>query len=186
MHWQSEGFSIEDYLSLNGNYLVEYVDGCLQVLPTPDGLHQALLLILATLFREYAKTDANAAVKVSPFKVMLNETQFREPDICFMTGSNARRRTRKFWMGADLVVEIVSESNPEHDLDTKMREYANGGIPEYWIVDPIQRAIRIFSLSNAGYVSAGTFGAGQFAVSPSLKGFTVDVGDLFVQGEAEA
>jgi hypothetical protein len=44
---KTEGFSVEDYLSLDGPYLLEYVDGSLQVLPTPDALHQAIAFVLA-------------------------------------------------------------------------------------------------------------------------------------------
>ena len=34
------------------------------------------------------------------------------------------------------MVEVVSEDDPGRDLVTKRLEYAQAGIPEYWIVDP--------------------------------------------------
>ncbi len=37
---------------------------------------------------------------------------------------------------ADLVVEIVSEESAERDRGTKFYEYARGGVPEYWLIDP--------------------------------------------------
>ena len=36
----------------------------------------------------------------------------------------------------DLVVEILSPSNPDHDLKIKRKLYEAAGIPEYWIVLP--------------------------------------------------
>jgi len=45
------------------------------------------------------------------------------------------RRHNKYWEGADLVKEVVSgsEDDRQRDLVTKRREYAQAGIPEYWI-----------------------------------------------------
>ena len=40
------------------------------------------------------------------------------------------------WTGADLVIEVVSPDDPDLDLVVKRQEYAQAGIPEYWIVDP--------------------------------------------------
>jgi Uma2 family endonuclease len=183
---KTEGFSVEDYLSLDGNYLLEYVDGCLQVLPMPDALHQAIAFVLANLLVSYARDDADARVKLSPFKVYLNDRKYREPDVCFMRGINAHRRNRKFWIGADLVVEVISESNRDHDWQTKMLDYAEVGIPEYWIIDPEQSIVHIFKLTEARYGLHGDFGIGTLATSPTLAGLSIDVADLFKQAAAQA
>ena len=42
----------------------------------------------------------------------------------------------------DLVVEILSPSNPSHDLAVKRELYARHGIPEYWILEPFQETLR--------------------------------------------
>ena len=186
MVFKTEGFSVEDYLSLDGNYFVEYVDGCLQVLPMPDALHQAIILIVANLLIAYSKPDADARTKISPFKVWLNPRKYREPDVCFMKGENAARRTGGFWRGADLVVEVVSESNRDHDYETKRVDYARAGIPEYWIIDPSQNILRLYKLVEKSYVLHGDFGIGTTAVSPSLSGLRVDVTELFKQAQAQA
>ncbi len=183
---KTEGFSVEDYLALDGAYLLEYVDGCLQVLPMPDALHQAIAFVLANMLVSYAAADAEARVKLSPFPVYLNEKKYREPDVCYMRGINAHRRNKKFWIGADLVVEVISESNRDHDFKTKLDDYAAAGIPEYWIIDPEQNSIHIFSLAGDRYVPHGKFEVGAIATSPSLTGFAVDVGELFRQAAAQA
>jgi Uma2 family endonuclease len=183
---KTEGFSVEDYFSLDGNYLVEYVDGCLQVLPMPDAVHQALVLIFANLLIAYSKADPKARTKFSPFKVFLDDSRYREPDICFMKGDHADRRNSKFWIGADLVAEVVSESNRDHDYETKRVDYANAGIPEYWIIDPDQNRIHIYRLEETKYILHGDSGAGTIATSPTLPGFTVNVTDLFQQAAEQA
>jgi Uma2 family endonuclease len=185
---KTEGFSVEDYLSLDGPYLLEYVDGCLQVLPMPDSIHQAIVLIVTNLLMAYSKQqgDVGARTKRSPFKVLLNETKFREPDVCYMRGVNAHRRNKKFWIGADLVVEVISESNRDHDKQTKVTDYAAAAIPEYWIIDPEQNTVDIFRLAEGRWVPHGKFGSGTIATSPLLTGFSIEVAELFRQANAQA
>ena len=183
---KTEGFSEEDYFSLDGPYLLEYVDGCLQVLPTPDSIHQAIAIILTNLLLAYSKGDPGARTKIAPFPIYLNDRKYREPDVCFMRGINAHRRNKKFWIGADLVVEVISESNRDHDFQTKMLDYAAAGIPEYWIVDPEQNTIHIFQLAGSTYILHGKFGTGTIATSPSLVGLSADVAAVFSEAAAQA
>ncbi len=51
----------------------------------------------------------------------------------------------------DLVVEILSPSNPDHDLKTKRRLYEQAGIPEYWIVYPDEQQVLQLVLENGRY-----------------------------------
>ena len=183
---RTEGFSVEDYLSLDGPYLVEYLKGSLQILPMPTALHQAVAFVLANLLVAWSKPDPLARTKLAPFRVRLNDALYREPDVCFMRGINAARRNNRFWIGADLVAEIISDSNKAHDLQTKLTEYAAAGIPEYWIIDPDRNTISIYALARGSYVLHGDFNAGQVAASVLLAGFTVVVSDLFAAAEAQA
>lgn len=187
LQFRTEGFTEDDYLALDGSYLVEYVDGSLQVLPMPDAIHQTLAFILCALLKDFAKNiDPHGRALMAPFKVKLRDGQFREPDVTYMRGLNSERRQRKFWIGADLVIEIISESNREHDWVTKRREYALNGIPEYWIIDPDHRLLTIFALKDSEYQIAGEFRDGQRATSRLLAGFEVDVTRLFDDAAATA
>jgi Uma2 family endonuclease len=184
---RTEGFSVEDYLSLDGPYLIEYVDGRIQVLPMPDRLHQELLLLILLALREWtAANDPEADVVFAPFFVHLSEVKYREPDVSLLLGRNRHRRSRKQWQGADFVVEVVSESNRDHDLVTKRREYAEHGFAEYWIVDPAARSITVLTLGEGGYIEHGVFGVGDVASGTLLDRFTLDVGDLFARAEQKA
>ncbi len=39
------------------------------------------------------------------------EGKFREPDVVFMPAEHASRITEDYWNGADLVMEVVSDSD---------------------------------------------------------------------------
>lgn len=64
-----------------------------------------------------------------------------EPDVLV-----ARRRNgRKYYEAADAVLVIeVSVSTRDNDLTIKSPMYARAGIPEFWIVEPEIRLVRVF------------------------------------------
>jgi Uma2 family endonuclease len=179
----SEGYSVADYFKLDGPYLVEYVHGCLQVLPSPDSFHQAIIRVLRGLLESWLDRDPDARVVHCPFKVYLDDRRYREPDIAMMLGVHAHRRERKFWRGADLAVEVISETNRQHDVVTKMIDYAAAAIPEYWIVDPEAKAISAFVLLEGKYSQIEST---EFVRSRVMPGFALNVAELFATAEKKA
>jgi len=153
------------------------------VLPMPDALHQAIVFVLRMQFEQWLERDPDARAVMSPFKVYLNDRLYREPDVAVMLGQHASRRTTDFWRGADLVVEVISESNRQHDVVTKMTDYAQASIPEYWIVDPTARSINVFVLIDGSYQPIDS---GPVAQSRVLPGFAVNVIDLFALAAKKA
>jgi Uma2 family endonuclease len=109
--------------------------------------------------------------------VRLKKGNIREPDVVYMKAENARRRRNEYWEGADLVIEVVSPDHKdrERDLKTKRQEYARAGIPEYWIIDPQEKVIRVLTLEGKAYKVHGDFGPGTRATSVLLPGFALDV-----------
>lgn len=77
------------------------------------------------------------------------------------------------------MLEVVSQDKPERDVVEKRHDYAEGGIPEYWIVDPRDETITVLRLADDAYVEHGTFGRGTQATSALIPGFTVSVDAVF-------
>jgi Uma2 family endonuclease len=169
-------WSVEEYLDLPGNRLVEYSEGHLEVLPMPTTLHQWILLYLCRALEAFVESKLGL-VLVAPLPVQLGLDKFREPDVVFMLHEHRSRVGREFWKGADLVMEVVSDDpkSRRRDLVTKRQEYAQAGIPEYWIVDPKRKRITVLRLQGTKYIVHGTFKPGQRARSHLLAGFSVDV-----------
>jgi len=85
----------------------------------------------------------------------------------------------RYWLGADLVVEVVSPDDPDRDLVEKPLDYAEARIPEYWIADPRDATIQVLALQNGRYVQHGVYQRGDYAQSVLLEGFTVNVSAVF-------
>jgi len=177
-------WSVEKYLDLNTNHLVEFNEGVLEFLPMPTEFHQCLMLFLYSALNQFVLKRGLGMVLAAPMKVRINPRKYREPDVLLMLAANAKRRHNKFWDGADLVMEVVSPDNPDRDFEEKPVDYALARVPEYWIVDPERRQITVLTLKGNRYIERGVYGNGRRATSGLLKGFVVDVSKLFKTADA--
>lgn len=171
-------WSEQEYLALNTSRLVEFSHGRLEVLPVPTDRHQAIVAFLFTAFLGVIQ-QIGGAIRFAPLRLRLWPGKFCEPDIMILRRADDPRRQELYWTGADLVVEVISEDDPERDLVTKRREYAEAGIPEYWLVDPRDETIAVLRLEGTSYMLHGQFGAGNSATSATLPALRVSVSAVF-------
>jgi Uma2 family endonuclease len=171
----------EEYLSLGTNWMIEFDDGCVEVLPMPSIAHQRLVDFLADALKAFLKRRRIAGdVLRAPLPVRLRKGKYREPDVVFFRPKRAKS-SRGQPHGADLVMEVVSEGeqNRERDLVIKPAEYFAAGVAEYWIVDPQQRSITVLTADIGAYRTHGTFTSGMQATSAMFPGFRLDVDAVF-------
>ena len=170
----------EQYLRLtdHSNRLIEFTDKKLEVLPMPTKRHQAISKFLLFLLNAFLD-PRGGTVFYSPLRLKIREGKFREPDLLAARDANDPRLQNAYWLGADLVMEIVSEDDPERDTVTKRADYAEGHVPEYWIVNPIDETITVLRLEGEQYAEHGVFRRRDKATSALLEGFVVDVNEVF-------
>ena len=180
--WSDEGYL---WLTDRTRRLIEFTDGHVQELPMPTDTHQAVLAFLYRLFHEHLD-PRGGTVRFSALRLRIREGKFREPDLLMVRDRSDPRRRDRYWLGADLVVEVVSPDAPERDMVEKRADYAEGGIPEYWIADPRDETITVLALEGETYVERGVFGRGGTAVSTLLEGFAADVSAVFDAPESGA
>jgi Uma2 family endonuclease len=166
----------EQYLRLTDqtNRFIEFTEGAVDVLPMPTRKHQAISRFLFLAFLASVQR-LGGTVFYAPLRVRVAPGRFREPDLVLLLDVNDPRNQNAFWLGADLVVEIVSPDYVERDTVIKRADYAEAGIPEYWIVDPEEETITVLKLDNGVYIAHGVFHRGQTATSVLLTDFTVSV-----------
>lgn len=168
------------YLKLTNqtNHLIEFSDGALEVLAMPTRSHQLLVRWLFLALYTWLQ-PRGGLVLFAPLRLQIRPGKQREPDLLLVLDPADPRNQEAFWLGADMVVEVVSPDDPERDTKLKRADYAEAGIPEYWIVNPLDDTITVLVRSGAAYVEHGVFRRGEQATAQVLAGFHVRVDDLF-------
>ena len=60
----------------------------------------------------------------------------RQPDLLIVLPAHLNRATEDWLEGpADLIVEVVSDDSERRDRQEKLAQYAEVGVPEYWLVE---------------------------------------------------
>ena len=143
----------------------------------PTSSHQRIVLYLLKQLEAFILPGKLGEVLRAPLRVKIRDGKFREPDLVFMLAANKSRIGEEFWSGADLVMEVFSSdpASRRRDLQQKPLDYAEAGIPEYWIVDPQEKKIIVLRLQDKKYVTLGEYGEVNTASSTLLPGFSVTV-----------
>ena len=83
------------------------------------------------------------------FAVFLNEDDrnYVEPDISVICDSS-KVDNRGYQGAPDFIIEIVSPSSQRMDYLTKLFKYRTAGVREYWIVNPLQRTVQVYSFEG--------------------------------------
>lgn len=123
-------------------------------------------------------TAVGGKVLFAPLRVRVRSGKFREPDLLLVLDANDPRRQNEYWLGADLVMEIVNPDKLERDTEEKLIDYAEAGIPEYWIINPLEDTITVLVLQDGVYVEHGVFARGDRATSKLLAGFHLSVDEV--------
>jgi Uma2 family endonuclease len=136
--------------------------------------HEALFAFLLTLLNTYTAERGSAAVRGSRYPMRLDARWSSQPDIVVVRAENVSRLQKQFLNGpADLTIEIVSESDPQLDLREKLPRYRAAGVQEIWLIDPLQRNVRVEQKTATGYdVVVKTDGR---LASLVVAGFWIDV-----------
>lgn len=120
-----------------------------------------------------------------PFDVHFRKKDITEPDVmqpdlivaCDLEG-NVTDKDR--YMGTPtLVVEVLSNSTRTKDMIGKLNTYRLSGVKEYWIVDPRQKTIIVYSLEDYEIEYYKAYELGATAQSVFFKGLEVAVTGLF-------
>jgi Uma2 family endonuclease len=160
----------------------ELIDGEHVVTPSPNTKHQVIVGNLYWIIRQYLEAHPVGRVFFAPFDVVFSKFDVVEPDLLFISNDRLAVLTEQHVRGApDLVVEILSEGTRKRDETTKRHLYDRFDVSEYWVVDPVLNAIKVYRRGEGKYERAGEYElerADRFG-SPLLPGLTVMLADVF-------
>jgi Uma2 family endonuclease len=173
-------WTVDDYLAIETNRLIEYDHGVLEFLTMPTRTHQQIVWYLIQLLKSVVVPSGGEAF-FAPIRMRIAEEIVREPDLMAFLRKDDPRAADKYFTGADLLMEVVSEGAEDRKRDyiDKRKEYEAAGITEYWIVDPHERKVTILALRDGKYVEHSVVKDGQTAQSALLPGMKTEVSNIF-------
>jgi Uma2 family endonuclease len=154
--------------------LAEWVDGRIEMSSPANWKHQQLVSFFNQVVGIFAKIYQQGEVALPPFQMKLSGKRGsgREPDLVFVAKPNLSRLESGLVRGpADLVIEVTSPESAWRDRHDKFYEYAAGGVPEYWIIDPDQQQAEFYRLTDDGQYQAQPLDLQGRYYSPGLPGF---------------
>ncbi len=130
----------------------EVIDNELYMSPAPSAEHQRLLKKMFRLLDGYVEAKGVGEVNIAPFDVILDEDNVVQPDLFFVATDKRNAISDRGLQGVpDLIVEILSPSSFYRDTVQKKDLYETFGVGEYWIADPANQVIEIFTLAEGKY-----------------------------------
>jgi len=161
--------------------LAEWVDGEVIMLSPASDWHQDIGNFLSALLRFYVEAHELGKVIVAPFQMKTGlNLPGREPDIIFIARENLGRLKETHIDGpADLVVEIISPSSRARDRGDKFYEYEQGGVREYWLIDPLRKQAEFYRLGSDGIYRLVSVGEDGIFRSEVLSGLWLNVSWLW-------
>jgi Uma2 family endonuclease len=154
-------YSYADYLTWQFAERVELIKGWIyQMSPAPSKAHQvASRVINGEMYNYFENTTCEFFA--APFDVRLldknkstenkNVYSVVQPDVCVIC--DAEKLDDKGCIGApDLMVEIISPGNSKHDLKTKFDLYEENKVQEYWVINPLEQNIMLYTFQENKFV----------------------------------
>ncbi|GIO25231.1 Uma2 family endonuclease [Oceanobacillus sp. J11TS1] len=162
--------------------ILEYIDGIIYMSLSPGIKHQRISSYLHGELHHVLK-NSNCEVFSAPTDVLFkhneNDNNKRVVPDLFVT-CHPENFTEKEYIGApEFIIEILSPSNKSHDLVRKLNLYMENGVKEYWIVDPMEKRIMIYTLDENGEVQFDLVNENGKAASRLFENFKIETKDLF-------
>ena len=149
---------MEVYKTLPEGTLAELIDNKIYMSPSPVRNHQKILQQLLRRLSDLIEDKGKGEVFISPFDVYLDEhSNAVQPDLIVVLADRKEIVDPNGHIHGvpDLLVEILSPGNKEHDLIKKKDLYERFGVKEYWIVDPETKLALVYQLQNSKYIKIG-------------------------------
>jgi Uma2 family endonuclease len=161
------------------NRLFELVDGIL--VEKAMGVIESFLAIQIALFLGNWVMPRNlGAVLGADGMLRMVSAQIRIPDVCFIPWEDFPNRQVPNvaipTLPPRLAVEVLSRSNTDEEMETKIAEYFQSGARLVWLVDPRAQTVQVFTAPDQSVVLTAQYTLDGGTVLP---GFRLPLKDLF-------
>jgi Uma2 family endonuclease len=168
----------EEFLNWPGDHHhVEWVKGKIVFMSPVTEPHENLRGFLYSLVKHFVEAHHLGRVYSEPFQMKTGpDLPGRAPDVFFVANDHLGRVKRMNLEGpADLVVEIISPGSRATDRGDKFYEYEQGGVPEYWLLDPERQQAEFYLPESDGIYRVVPLASDGIYRSKVLAGLWVKV-----------
>jgi len=170
----------EQFWEIPDSRKTELIDGVVVELSPPGLEHGNEQILIGSLLLEAQRRGVGRVLGEIGCIIRRNPDAVRAPDVAFIKQErlgDSERLPKTFFEGApDLVVEIASPSDRPGEIQTKIREWIEGGASLVWIVYPDTRTVHVVeSMQRRFTLTADDVIEGGIAV----PGFSCRVGEFF-------
>ena len=123
----------------------ETVHGELLVTPSPRLWHQEIIFRLGHVLHGYLAATDFGHLFQSPADISWGDSILVQPDLFVATLEEARSLDWSHVKTLLLTIEVLSPKTARYDRYTKRRLYQEVGIPFYWIVDPDEKLVEVWT-----------------------------------------
>jgi Uma2 family endonuclease len=171
----------DEFLTWADGLHAEWVDGEVIVMSPISQRHQLIASFLAALLQFFVEAHESGVVLTAPFQMKLEtRPSGREPDLIFVARARVELLKKNYLDGAaDVAVEIISPESRARDRGDKFYEYEQGGVREYWLIDPVRKQAEFYVLGDDGIYRLAPVGADDIFRSSVLDGLQLKVGWLW-------
>jgi len=176
-------YTYQDYLSWKFQERVElFLGKVFKMSPAPNVQHQRISGVIHNSFYNILSVQ-KCDVFSAPFDVRLPISQEKDtvvqPDIVVICDES--KLDEQGCNGSpDIVVEILSPGNSRKEMKEKFELYEASLVPEYWIVDPGNEDVVIYTLNvNQKYIGSKPFVSGEHVESLIVPGLHIEVSEVF-------
>ena len=175
-------YTYEDYRKLPEGAPYQLIGGMLIMTPAPSTYHQIISMKLEVKLAVLVMEKDLGLVLDAPIDVYLGENDTYQPDIIFIARDRLTIIEPDKINGApDMVVEILSPGTAYYDLRKKFKIYEKNGVREYWIVDPEEQSVEVYTLQEGKFMIGQKVEKQGHIHSTVLEGFTVAVEKIFAR-----
>jgi Uma2 family endonuclease len=175
-------YTWDDFVALDEDDLRELIDGELVEVEVPTRRHEDIVILLGYYLTAWSEAGHGGRACGSGYKLRVSDRRGVMPDLQFYRRGNdaARDQDTVLVRGRpDLVVEVVSPSSRRYDRVTKLRWYAQLGVPEYWLVDPETRTLERLVLRDGAYVIAAALAESETFGPDGFDGLEIPLAKLW-------
>jgi len=134
---------------------LELVNGEVAVSPSPVPDHSHVVFALARILGNHIEAEALGELH-GDVDTIFGPHDVRRPDVLFFATARRHLIGQKAMEGPpDVCIEVISPSSAQIDREDKFKQYADGGVAFYWIIDPKDRTIHAFRLVNSQFIECG-------------------------------